>query len=367
MSGFDNDIMYSNNADFSTAGSGGGSESNGLITNGQLWIGRTAVNAGGTHIDVNTITAGTGIAISNGPGTITVSNTGSITDLHVARYIVSAGGTSDGANYTTIASAITAATLAGGSQTIFIQPGTYTENLTMVANINLAAFSCDALAETVTINGKITANYTGKAGISGINLKTNGDYAISVSSANSELYITNCNFRISGSPGIQVTSGILRVYNSVANNSTTDALGSFTGGTASFINCPLSTNANATASAVSGGVFVFLQCNMNGYSFTTSGSATLSFVGGGLALFAGTITIGDSSGTSGASAWTGSSSSAVLSVSVGSTFTLERSVISSSAVNTLTGAGILKYAIISFTGTSSGVNTTTLTPLATLI
>jgi len=319
-------------------------------------------------VNILNVLGGTGITTSGAGNTITITNTGA-TDLHTARYIVSAGGITDGANYTTIASAITAAALAGGSQTVFIQPGTYTENLTMVANVNLAAFACDALAETVTINGKITANYLGKAGISGINLKTNGDYAVSVSSANTELYITNCNFRISGFPGIQLTSGILRVYNTVANNSTTNALGSFTGGAVSFINCPLSTIANATASVVSAGVVVFLQCDMNGYSFTTSGTATLNFVGGGLALFAGTITIGDSSGTSGASAWTGSTTNAnaVISVSVGSVFTLERSSISSSAVNTLTGAGTLKYAILAFTGSSSGVNTTTLTPLATLI
>jgi len=57
MAGFDNDIMYSNNADFSTAGAGGGSESNGLITNGQLWIGTTSLNAGGTHINVGNLTS----------------------------------------------------------------------------------------------------------------------------------------------------------------------------------------------------------------------------------------------------------------------------------------------------------------------
>jgi len=76
MAGFDNDCMYANNADFSTASAGGGSETNGLQTDGQLWIGRTAVNAGGTHIDVNTLTAGAGVTITNGPGTISIGLTG---------------------------------------------------------------------------------------------------------------------------------------------------------------------------------------------------------------------------------------------------------------------------------------------------
>ncbi len=55
MSGFDNDCCYANNADFTTAGAGGGSSTNGLQTNGQLWIGTTAVNAGGTHINVGNL------------------------------------------------------------------------------------------------------------------------------------------------------------------------------------------------------------------------------------------------------------------------------------------------------------------------
>lgn len=76
MAGFDNDCVYCDNADFSTAGAGGGSATNGLQTNGQLWIGRTALNAGGTHIDVNTLTAGSGVSITNGPGTITIGLTG---------------------------------------------------------------------------------------------------------------------------------------------------------------------------------------------------------------------------------------------------------------------------------------------------
>ncbi len=57
MAGFDNDCVYADNGDFSTAGAGGGSATNGLQTNGQMWIGRTAVNAGGTHISVGQITS----------------------------------------------------------------------------------------------------------------------------------------------------------------------------------------------------------------------------------------------------------------------------------------------------------------------
>ncbi len=52
MAGFANDVVYANNGDFSIAGSNKGSLANGLVTDGQLWVGTTGVNAGGTHINV---------------------------------------------------------------------------------------------------------------------------------------------------------------------------------------------------------------------------------------------------------------------------------------------------------------------------
>lgn len=77
MAGIVNDVLYALNCDYTGGNSAGAAEDNGLYTNGQIWIGRTAVNAGGTHIDVGTITGGTGITVTNGAGTITISASGS--------------------------------------------------------------------------------------------------------------------------------------------------------------------------------------------------------------------------------------------------------------------------------------------------
>lgn len=57
MAGFANDIVFANNGDFSISGSNKGQPANGLLINGQMWIGTTAVNAGGTHINVGTVTS----------------------------------------------------------------------------------------------------------------------------------------------------------------------------------------------------------------------------------------------------------------------------------------------------------------------
>lgn len=59
MAGTKNDVLVGKNADFSqvNAPNATSSEANGLVTNGELWIGSTATNAGGTHINVGTLTS----------------------------------------------------------------------------------------------------------------------------------------------------------------------------------------------------------------------------------------------------------------------------------------------------------------------
>ena len=77
MAGFANDIVYANNGDFSIAGSNKGSLANGLLTNGQMWIGTTSTNVGGTHINVGTITSPLGtIAVGFSSPNITLDVTG---------------------------------------------------------------------------------------------------------------------------------------------------------------------------------------------------------------------------------------------------------------------------------------------------
>lgn len=77
MSGFDNDVVYAKNADFTQADNQNVSESNGLATNGQLWIGTTSVNAGGTHVNVGALTSPLGtVAIGYSSPNITLDLSG---------------------------------------------------------------------------------------------------------------------------------------------------------------------------------------------------------------------------------------------------------------------------------------------------
>ena len=68
MAGFDNNVMYADNVDFT----GSDNPSAKMIVNGQLIIGKT-----GSNPQINTLTPGANITITNGPGTITIASTGS--------------------------------------------------------------------------------------------------------------------------------------------------------------------------------------------------------------------------------------------------------------------------------------------------
>src|SRR5690242_8473255 len=105
-----------------------------------------------------------------------------------AKWIVSA--TASDGTHTTIGAALTSAS---SGDTIFIRPGTYTENLTLKAGVNLTAYTCDALTPNVTISGTCTFTAAGTVSISGIRLQTNSAALLAVTgSAASIVNLDNC-------------------------------------------------------------------------------------------------------------------------------------------------------------------------------
>lgn len=174
-----NEAVFANNADFS--GSTDPTELNGLRTNGQLWIGSTATNVGGTHVNVGEITSPMGtltigysspnitIDVAGGSSGITytpdeggvispvgnlnvngdesgTSTTPVLTTHNVAGnlviepraystpYVVDSSSTiGERGTYQTVQSAMDAAVTDGmaynNQKMIYIRTGTYTENL----------------------------------------------------------------------------------------------------------------------------------------------------------------------------------------------------------------------------------------------
>ena len=73
MAGISNGVIYGNNVDFS----GGSPISAKIVANGQLLIGTTALNAGGTHVNVGTLTCPDGsVTIGYSSPNITLTATG---------------------------------------------------------------------------------------------------------------------------------------------------------------------------------------------------------------------------------------------------------------------------------------------------
>lgn len=210
MAGFENDIVFAQNADFTQSDNQAPAESNGLITNGQLWIGSTALNAGSTHINVGTLTSPGGtvtigysspnITLTAGatvPTTFT-ANTGSATpaanNLNILGASVAAGTSpvaSTGAGSTITLNVQTSQAVAAGDAT----------------RIGLANF--DSARFTVSAAGFVSASGTG------LGQTITGDTGGALSP-------TAGNWNILGGPGVTTSgSGSTLTINSTVFTDTT--------------------------------------------------------------------------------------------------------------------------------------------------
>lgn len=87
MGGIKNGTLVGKNADFTQVDgpNSSSSESNGLVLDGRLWIGSTAVNAGGTHINVGTLTSpNSSVTIGFSSPNITLSAGGAVATTYQA-------------------------------------------------------------------------------------------------------------------------------------------------------------------------------------------------------------------------------------------------------------------------------------------
>lgn len=140
MAGFDNDVIYGTNIDLSNSLAGRGGNAT-LLTDGQMLIATTATNAGGTHVNVGTIT-------SPG-GTITVGySTPNITlDLAGGGEAIDSIGTQTGTNpiVPTAAGLVTinGAVVAAGTHPIR-SDGTGANTMAMEVQISQAIAATDA-------------------------------------------------------------------------------------------------------------------------------------------------------------------------------------------------------------------------------
>lgn len=280
----------------------------------------------------------------------------------------------EGASYTTIAAALTAAS---SGNTIFIKPGTYTENLTLKAGVNLTAYVADSSLNgtgKVIISGTCTLTAAGSVSISGIQLQTNSAALLAVTgSAASIVNLNACYLNITNNDGITFStssaSGAINIYNSAGNLGTTGIkiFAHSSAGTLLFNNSTFTNSgASSTASTASAGS-LFTRYAIFQSPITTSGTNTGIFEWSAIdtnALNATSLTYGGSGG--GISFHNFYSSGTASAISIGGDLTMDLDVVSSTNTNAITGAGTIRYSGISFPSTSSTINTTTQSRAGTL-
>jgi hypothetical protein len=273
--------------------------------------------------------------------------------------------------HTTISSAITSAS---SGDTIVIMPGTYTENPTLKARVNLTAFGCDSSSNgtgLVIINGQCTLSTAGSVTISGIQLQTNSAALLVVTgSAASIVNLNNCYLNCTNANGIVFncsnSSSQINVNYCSGNLVTTNIniYNMSSTGTLTFY-CTNFTNSGASTTHFgnSNGVVNIFYSKFNS-PISTSAIGTInifkSIIDTSAQNTASLTTLGTGNNTSQGSGYLSGSDSAI-SVGSGTTLSLTQDYLSSSNTNTLTGLGTVVSNGIIFNGLSHLSNVTTQT------
>jgi len=275
--------------------------------------------------------------------------------------------------FTTIAAAITAAT---SPANIYIRPGTYTENLTLKAGVNLIAYIGDSSptnnngVSSVIINGNCSVTYTGTVNISGIELRTNSANCISSTGSNvAYLNLFGCNINALNNTAIASSAGNFnfKMTECTGNLATTGiALWALTNfNLFEVINCKFTNGgASTTNSTDSSGLISCYNSVFTGHTFATSSTGGMDFYNCSLlqgSINATVLTMNGSGSNVSYGNIIESGSASAISVGVGVTFQLMKSSIKSTNTNAVTGAGTLNYGDLTFASTSSVMNTTTQT------
>lgn len=288
-------------------------------------------------------------------------------------------------DFTSVQAAINAAS---AGQTIFIRPGTYTENLNVNKNIVLTAYDGNGLnydggpnAQNVTIKGQltctsnaVTVNFTGLA------FADNGASIFSEAAAHQfDFYFRNCYFV---SPSNQTFfdysgSGGVRLFfwecNADLNGNNAFFTIAGSGGTSvflydcNFIDTGGLTSATSNFSTTNGFLFVFntfygqgIFC-FNNFAYEIENTTLGQDGTPGSAVFTASNT---ASGTIRQSTLDSNSGNPALSINVGASCTITNCTVRTSAANAFTGAGTVNYSGITFLITqTTNVTTETYFPL----
>jgi hypothetical protein len=216
-------------------------------------------------------------------------------DLHITPFIVSAAGITNGASYTTIQAAVNAANTAGGGM-VWIQPGTYTENLTLFSGIQLSGPS----EQSVTIIGTHTPPSSGTLNLFRLAFQSATNIFSSAVAGTTAIIMEDCAVNVTNGYTFNLpnwtSSGSVSVFD-IGNNGTNDGFFNNTGGASFFAFSAGIGNGTANSLTISGtAIFanqIVLGCPVNlvtGASLSSYGSSyqhTLTLSNNSTATFTG--------------------------------------------------------------------------------
>ncbi len=291
-----------------------------------------------------------------------------------AKWIVSA--TASDGTHTTIAAALTSAS---SGDTIFIRPGTYTENITLKAGVNLTAFGSDSSINAtgdVVISGTCTMTTAGTVTISGIQLQTNSAALLAVTgSAASIVTLNNCYINCTNNTGITHSSSnaaSLITLKYCSGDIGTTGISLFTSTSTGILQLLYSTITNGgsstTTSTVSAGT-ILLSYSVIGFPLTTSSSGVINAIYMSQSTSATNTTAITVAGTGSISikqSEISSGTASAITIGTGTGATVFGTRIDSTNTNAITGIGTISYGNLTFSNTSQTINTTTQTIAGTI-
>lgn len=201
------------------------------------WVTIASIVGGVTELTGNSGTALPVAGNINIVGGDTVNVTGSGSTLTIATtsdgypitpFVVGPAGS---AGYQTVQSAVTAANAAGGG-IVYVQPGSYTENLTLFSNVQVVGTSDFRSAGGATIIGVHTPPTTGQFTFSNLKLQSATHIFSSAAAGSARLTVNNCNTVITTGYLFSLLNwtGILEVWDTDTEGSTNDGFVNNTGG-----------------------------------------------------------------------------------------------------------------------------------------
>ena len=279
----------------------------------------------------------------------------------IAKWIVDINGLGAGATHTSISDALTDAS---ANDTIYVKPGTYTEDLTLKSNVAIITAENALGSQRTKIIGKISSNSATSNLIQGFWIGTNSDYFYEDTGSNTgNIVFDNCLLGVTDNDGMNVNNANRRVILEKCEIQIADTgLKLFAITTCQDIQFRYCFSSNdefvTAASTIAGGTLIISHSTMTGSYYITSGTSSLRIYNSKFSTINLTILTCCGSGEHKISnSYFDSGTAAAISLS--NTVLISNVTINSTNANPLTGAGTIQYGSIDFINTGNGINVTT--------